>query len=198
MRDRSACRPGRDMRRGTGSSLETPVRPIMSGRSSQSSTDKPDYSPYPKMKKRGFALIPPFVIRSPASAPMPAGRRAGPALTRRCHSDLCRRHCLAHWQHSAGVAGFPACRAAGALPPLEKYRRLVAYRSGSSVPCGPPVPIRLPEALHQTPGDQPPAIDQDKEHQLERQRHHAGRQHHHPQAHQHACHHHVDDQEGKE
>src|SRR5580700_6314629 len=69
------------------------------------------------------------------------------------------------------------------------------FRSLSSV-------VRCPSSgsitLDQRPRHQRPAINENKENQLERQRHHDRRQHHHAHGHQHRGDHQIDDQERQE
>src|SRR5436190_8987178 len=54
------------------------------------------------------------------------------------------------------------------------------------------------EALHERSGDEVPAVDQDEEQDLERQRDEDGWQHHHAHRHQRRADDQVDDEEGKE
>src|SRR5438067_7272207 len=56
----------------------------------------------------------------------------------------------------------------------------------------------LLEALEQRANDEAPAVDQDEQEELERERHHDWRQHHHPHRHQRGAHRDVDDEERHE
>src|SRR4051794_17085194 len=68
-----------------------------------------------------------------------------------------------------------------------------AIRGGGDLPEGP-----LVKALHEGSGDEVPAVDQDEQQDLERERDEDGWQHHHAHRHQRRAHDQVDDEERQE